>query len=516
MIRETRCARSAWTQRSLAWSAVVLIGCGTSGETPQGSSNQPVGTAPNMTASIPGSDAQVAGSGSDAATVVVKPGSTLDAGASASAADAATQAPSGGSSGGVSYQKNIRALMETNCLDCHTQGGIGPIPFDNWDMVKTSASLIADAVAAGIMPPDGWNEECHKLNEARSLNPDQRALFAQWKQAGFPEGNLADYVAPPVRQKKALGEPTIVMTMKDMYTPPSNADEYRCFVLDAIPNETYLTGMQIIPGQADEVHHVIIHRVENADIAAIRSLDQSDPKPGYVCNGGAGATAQNMFSYRVGSEAVTFEKGDAAYMAAGSTLIIQVHYNTVFLTDGKKATPDQTKIALWTLPAGQLPDRVVYRTTTFGPINIPANAPNIVSNISQSMGTLSTLSASLFGGSFIPGEVIGMTPHAHQLATVMNASLKRADGTSACLDEVKWDFQWQLDYMFDKGVPYGQNDTFVASCTYDNSAQNQPVINGTKQTSKAVAFGERSTDEMCEHYIWLRFPRDEFLRARGM
>ena len=287
-------------------------------------------------------------------------------------------------------------------------------------------------------------------------------------------------------------------------------------MLDAISGETYLTGMQILPGQADEVHHVIIHRVDQAQLSQVHALDQADAKPGYICNGGAGVTAQNMFSYRPGSEAVTFDRGDAAYMAAGSTLVIQVHYNTVFLTDGKKPTPDETKVAFWTLPQGQLPERVVYRTTTFGPINIPANNPHVVSNISQPMRTLASIGGTLgVGGTFIPGEIIGMTPHAHQLATTMNASLKRADGSSACLDDVKWDFQWQLDYMFGAGVPYTMNDTFTASCTYDNSAENQPVINGIKQTSKNVAFGERSTDEMCEHYIWLRFARDAFLAARN-
>lgn len=404
--------------------------------------------------------------------------------------------------------------METSCLDCHTKGGIGPIPFDDWQSVHGVASLIADAVSSGIMPPSGWNEDCHKLNENRSLTPAQRELFMQWKQSGFLEGSASDYVAPPPRAKKELGDPTIVMSMPTAYTPPGNADEYRCFLLEAIPKETYLTGMQIIPGQADEVHHVIIHRVESAQLAQVRTMDQADAKPGYICNGGAGVTAQNMFSYRPGSEAVTFDKGDAAYIAPGSSLVIQVHYNTVFL-NGKTPTPDQTKVALWTLPAGQLPEHVVYRTTTFGPINIPANSAHVVSNISQSMRTLSSLGGTLgVGGTFIPGEVIGMTPHAHQLATTMNASLKRANGTSACLDDVKWDFQWQLDYIFGAGVPYTADDTFTASCTYDNSAANQPVINGVKQTSKAVAFGERSTDEMCEHYIWLRFERDAFLKAR--
>jgi hypothetical protein len=242
-----------------------------------------------------------------------------------------------------------------------------------------------------------------------------------------------------------------------------------------------------------------------------------------------------MFSYRPGSEAVTFAKGDAAYMEAGSSLIIQVHYNTVFLAAGKQPTPDETKINMWTLPEGQLPDRVVYRTTTFGPINIPAGEPMIVSNISQPMSTLSTLNPSAaFAGfpgapmspfpgtgtgtaasGFLQGEVIGMTPHAHQLAKTMHAKLQRADGSTVCLDDVKWDFHWQLDYIFGKGVPYSSGDTFVADCVYDNSAANQPVIDGMKQQPRNVQFGERSVDEMCEHYIWLRFERDAFMKARA-
>lgn len=457
------------------------------------------GMAASAEAGVPGNESVVPGEGS------------LDAGPAGDAQVSAVPLdPSV-----ITYHKNIRAMLETSCRDCHTKGGIGPIPFDDWSSVKNAAPLIVSAVADGTMPPFGWREGCRDLSEDRSLGAAQKSLFAQWKQAGFPEGNAADYKPDAVRPKKELGPPTIVMSMGVAYTPPANADEYRCFVLDAIPMETYLTGMQILPGQAEEVHHVIIHRVDDARLAQARTLDQNDPKPGYVCTGGPGITAQNMFSYRPGSEAVTFDSGDAAYMPAGSSLVIQVHYNTVFLGAGKAPTPDETKIALWTLPAGQLPERVVYRTTTFGPINIPANGKNIVSNISRPMRNLATLGSTLgIGGTFIPGEIIGTTPHAHQLATSMNASLKRTDGTSACLNDVSWDFEWQLDYIYARGVPYGPDDTFTASCTYDNSPENQPIINGMKQTSKAVAFGERSTDEMCEHYIWLRFPRDAFLQAR--
>jgi hypothetical protein len=490
--------------------ALLLLACDGGGENSGQPGLQPTSSgvgALDGAVVTPGSDAGLA----QDASSVSNPGSTVHP---TPQTDAQVQvAPQGG--GAVTYYRNIRAVMERSCLDCHTKGGIGPIPFDDWPSVQSVAGQIAGAVASGIMPPSGWNQGCQKLAEDRSLTAEQLALFAQWQAAGFPEGNPADYVAPPPRAKKELGEPSIVMSMGVQYTPPANGDEYRCFLLDAIPDDVYLTGMQIIPGQADEVHHVIIHRVDAADLVLAQLQDDGDSKPGYVCSGGPGVNAQNMFSYRPGSEAVTFDKGDAAYMPGGSSLIIQVHYNTVFLPQGTVPTPDETKIAMWTLPAGQLPDRVVYRTTTFGPINIPANANHVGSNISQGMSSLASLGGALgFGGTFIPGEIIGMTPHAHQLATVMNASLKRADGGSTCLDDVKWDFQWQLDYIFAAGVPYAEGDTFVASCTYDNSAENQPIINGTRQVSRAVSFGERSTDEMCEHYIWLRFPRDAFLAAR--
>jgi mono/diheme cytochrome c family protein len=505
----------AWTERkwrsaSRACACLLLLSCSQGGESPTQPVSQP-------TTLSPGGDGAITSDVAAASDAGAVDGAATSAALDASSGEAGDAAPTPGPRDTrITYHKDIRALMQNSCRDCHTAGGIGPIPFDDWATVKSAASLIVQAVTTGNMPPFGWNHACRELNEDRSLDASQRALFEAWQSAGFPEGSASDYIPPAPHQQKTLGEPTLVMSMKEPHTPPAKADEYRCFVLDSFPDETYLTGMQILPGQIDQVHHVIIYRVEASALTQAKSLDQADPKPGYICNGGPGVTSQNMFSYRPGSEAVTFDAGDAAYMATGS-LVIQVHYNTVFLANGKKPAADQTKIALWTLPRGQLPERVVYRTTTFGPINIPAGATDVVSNISRPMSSLASLGGSaLFGGgTFIPGEIIGMTPHAHQLATVMNASLKRADGASTCLDDVKWDFQWQLDYMFKSGVPYAAEDTFVASCVFDNGPENQPVINGVKQAPKAVAFGERSTDEMCEHYIWLRFPRDAFLRARG-
>lgn len=420
------------------------------------------------------------------------------------------------SANGVSYHKQIRALLETHCSSCHVKGGIAPFAFEGWDSVKAVSAAIVSAVEAGIMPPTMWNGECQPIRDDPTLPQDAKTLFSAWKANGYAEGSPADYVPPPKREKLDLGSPSITMSMPMPYTPPANADEYRCFVLGKLSEDTYLTGLQILPGELSEVHHVQIHRVDETQFATVQDADDADPSPGYPCSAGTRVSSQNMFSYRPGSGPVSFDKGDAAYIAAGSHLLIQVHYNTVFLPSGTSPTPDQTKIALWTLPSGTLPQRVVYRTTVFGPVNIPAGNPETLSTVTRKMSSLSSFGGVFgVGGTFLPGEIIGMTPHAHQLATRMYASLKRADGTETCLDDVpKWNFNWQFDYIFARGVPYGPDDSLVGNCLYDNSPENQPVINGVRQPPRDVQFGERSIDEMCQHYIWLRFEREAFLAAR--
>ena len=144
--------------------------------------------------------------------------------------------------------------------------------------------------------------------------------------------------------------------------------------------------------------------------------------------------------------------------------------------------------------------------------------PNAIATATSPMSSVSTIGGGLgigLGGAFIPGEIVGMDAASHQIASAMSANLQHADGSADCVDDVpKWDFHWQLDYMFTKGVPYGPNDELTVTCEYDNTAAHQPVINGVQQQPHEVTWGEGSLDEMCLHYIWLRFERDAFLAAR--
>jgi hypothetical protein len=66
------------------------------------------------------------------------------------------------------------------------------------------------------------------------------------------------------------------------------------------------------------------------------------------------------------------------------------------------------------------------------------------------------------------------------------------------------------------GVPYTASDSVHIECDYDNTADNQPVINGMRTPVRTVTFGEKTLNEMCLHYLWLRFDYETFATANGL
>jgi mono/diheme cytochrome c family protein len=436
----------------------------------------------------------------------------------------------------INYQRDLRAVIESNCVECHKPGGIGPMPLDSWENVQAVGPAIVSAVSAGRMPPWPADDSCRPIVDARALPAETRALFTRWQADGFTRGDEADYVAPEPRRRLELGEPSLMLAGDAPFTPALQADTYRCFYVGSVEDDTYLTALDIVPEIGSEVHHVQLHRVDEKDVAAVQAMQDQDETGGYACSSagvGGSVSSQNMFSYRPGSLAVLFNEGDAAYLKRGSGLVLQIHYNTQFLPHGEEPRPDLTKVAMWTLPAGSSPNYVIYRTGVLSPLNgvnsgepfaflsasIPPDEANVVGESTVPMQNVSQLGAGLSAGlsasgAYIPGQIVGITPHAHAWATRMVANIQRADGSESCLVEVPdWDYGWQLDYLFEEGLDYAADDMLHVECHYDNTADNQPLVNGERRQPQTITFGENTLNEMCLHYLWLRFKYDDFVAA---
>jgi mono/diheme cytochrome c family protein len=462
------------------------LGCNAAGEPqpmPSGSLSEPrqgIGARPEAPTTVAGSSAvRMPTAGADAS-----PPSAGPAGAASSLA--ATGAVAGPA---VTYQRDIRPLLEQSCVECH--GGaesdrIAPFGLSDWDTVRQAVLDwdVVGAVDTGRMPPWMPAAGCRPLADDRSMPPEQRALFVAWREAGYPEGDASDYAAKESGRASMVGEPSLVLEVPTPYTPRVD-DEYTCFGLGGedgslytFADTRYLTAIQVLPGEPSEVHHVQVHRTGAAPVAGPTD-----------CSGFVGGSEENMFSWRPGSTPLVFPAGSAARISAGNGMLVQIHYNASFAKNGRQ--PDQTRVALWFMPEGQ-PEALITRVQVFGPVNIPAGASDVVSNGSA------TLEA--------PGEIVGVTPHAHMLATQMSATATVAGQQECLIDIPKWDFHWQGDYLFQEPLPITTRTQVRTTCVWDNTAANQPLVNQMQLQPRNVAFGEGSFEEMCLHYLWLRRP----------
>lgn len=403
----------------------------------------------------------------------------------------------------TTYHGEARAILEQRCVSCHFEGGGAPFTLD-WRADEWSegpawwTGIIMNAIEEGRMPPWKPSADCIPIENQKMLLPEERATLAAWQAEGFPQGSEDAYEPPEVESAPALPEPTITMTPSGAYTPdPSHPDDYRCFVMDAtFDTDRYATRTDVWPGSLDVVHHVILYRVSGDSMAEVEAMDAASDGLGYPCYGGPGVAGDFIGAWVPGSTAFEFPAGSAIELPAGSRIVMQMHYNTVYLEPDTPVPSDLTTMALWLLPEGEKPKELTYfQAMANTDIFIPANDPASAHVQSRYLGW--------------NAEVVGVAPHMHQLGTEIRVSLVDEDGASSCLIDIpKWDFNWQQLYMFSE-----ENSPFVhgltshrMTCVYDNTPSNQPVVNGEQSDPTNVTWGDGSFDEMCLNYVLMKFP----------
>ncbi|MET0838173.1 MAG: hypothetical protein ABWY19_05285, partial [Marmoricola sp.] len=167
--------------------------------------------------------------------------------------------------------------------------------------------------------------------------------------------------AAPVRHKPLRpGESRITVKMPKAYTPSAptgtGTDDYRCFLLDPkVATDQFITGFNILPGNPDVVHHVILFRVPAALVAEAEQKDAATPGQGWTCFGssglGSGAgleidDAPWLGAWAPGGSEQVYGNGLGEELGRGSRVIMQVHYN---LLAGK--SPDRSATELRVAPA---------------------------------------------------------------------------------------------------------------------------------------------------------------------
>ena len=411
------------------------------------------------------------------------------------------------------YHADIAPMVEENCSACHTADGIGPFDLSSYETIKPLAPLALQEIEAGRMPPWMPDPSCREYRDERYLTDDEIATFKAWVDAGTPEGDPAN--APDqTDEETAEFDATHSARIQEGYTPDEEAiDDYRCFILDMEFDQTmYMKASRVVPDADNLVHHVLVYAIDESNTQMLRDADAAEEGPGYTCFGSPfpssessdGERGQATLPTQIGAWVPGLlpdrTRGDAGFrIEKGASIVMQVHYN--MLEDSPEA--DQTTFEMELVD--EEPDYInVTRPLAILDLDIPAGESESVHK--QAFTNYSD----------DPIVLEGVTGHMHVLGDRMSLRHLQSGGEDACvLDIPEWDFDWQQSYKFPEGdlVQVETGDSLELECVYDNSPENQAVIDGERLTPRDVTWGEGTTDEMCLLYMRQIVPKAQYRPA---
>ncbi len=407
------------------------------------------------------------------------------------------------------YWRDAKAVIDKRCVGCHQDGEIAPFPLTSHAEVDAVAAILPGAIESGAMPPWPPSNTCNSYQHERSLSPDEQELLLTWLAEGAPEGDPSDAPEPETPDVPDFQADTTV-AMPEAYTPTQEPDDYRCFVIPWEAAQGYVTATEVLPDQRSIVHHVIAYVVEPDQVASVTALDEQDAGPGYTCFGGPGIDARWLASWVPGAMPMIFPEGMGVRVDAGSALVVQMHYNT----SSSDPVADQTALAFELAESVDRP--MLYQPFTnlqwvlgAQPMTIPAGDPEVTHSFEMSADA--PVWASLISETGVQaGEPVLVHAgglHMHTLGVSARLSILRADASEDCVVEIPdWDFHWQGGYDLQEPLMLGPGDKLRIECTWDNSAENQPIIDGELAEPIDVAWGEGTRDEMCLAVLGLSRP----------
>ena len=317
--------------------------------------------------------------------------------------------------------------------------------------------------------------------------------------------------------------------MPTAYTPKAPAapgtDDYRCFLLDpGVTTRSMVTGINVLPGNAKVVHHVILFRVPPDKVAKAQELDEAQRGQGWTCFGGSGVESQGagldsapwLGAWAPGGGERVLAPDLGMPLPAGSRIIMQVHYNLLAGSAPDRSAAqlrvvrdDATRHSLQTvlLPA---PVELPCRLGKAGPL---CNRAAAMTDVQQRFGAVT---GRIGDGLHLlcPGNPVGATQtctrkvtqqetiravagHMHLLGRTISVTVNQGrPDERTILDLPIWDFDDQGSRAVEPAVRVRPGDTLTVSCTHDQSLRDKlPAFAG--QPERYVVWGEGTTDEMC-------------------
>ena len=432
---------------------------------------------------------------------------------------------------------DVRPILETKCVACHTEGEIGHTiyPMETVGDVVEYAPDLALVIQTGFMPPWLPSHLTPEFKNDRSLSETDKVALLEWIAAGAPNDIALD---DPLENRAPASQPLredIVLTMPEPYIPAGDlTDDYRCFLLDPqLPNGGFVTASDVIPGDKRVVHHVILFQASAENRAEAIDKSAEDDRLGWECFGGTGLSSQSpgaignsIGTWVPGSTPRFMPEGTGTYVEPGGLVAMQVHYNYE-----AGFYPDQTKAVLQ-VESADSNLKPLRGIPLLAPVEIPcpADSQNEACDRDLSLAEKGEdeqrLANQLFrlcdkeigdyaGNSAenatsdcdwqvpLDGQIVTIGSHMHTLGTTLRVELNPDSANPIILQDIPiWDFNWQGQQDLIEPIAVKKGDILRLTCTWDNTQ-------GDPSDTRYITWGEGTNDEMCLNMVIIK-PTEKF------
>jgi mono/diheme cytochrome c family protein len=394
------------------------------------------------------------------------------------------------------YFQDVKPILDQHCQACHAPDGVGYSHYPmGVDFVPTAieANDLVFAVDIRYMPPWLPDGDTPSMLHDRSLTEDEIATLFTWADAGAPMGDPAQILPTSTPAQSVLADSDEVLSPNAAYSPDAARNEdYRCFLLDPTDN-THITAYAVEPGTPEQVHHIVLYRVNADQRAEALSLDQQDTAEGWHCPSGIGIQTNDMpplwgqnaiiGTWTPGMGIIEHPAGGGIPIASGDGIVMQIHYDISLETK-----PDTTRLHLHYAdsPVTPLQTQIIY-----APVEVPCppensaaecsregldaqirvNADAILSTCGSENIDMASISAIVSScDHFVEqnGLLVAVLGYMQERGTSIRVELNPGSGRTL-LSIPRWDVDWFERYQFAEPILIQSGDVLRVTCTWDNA-----------------------------------------------
>lgn len=338
----------------------------------------------------------------------------------------------------VTFAEHVAPILYQNCVECHRPDTAAPFSLMTYEQASGKASMIAEVVQEGRMPPWYAHPEVGDFTNERLLTASEKRTIARWVRGGKQPGDLEKLPEVPEfpNEKWAIGEPDLVLSAKEPFDIPATGYiPYQYHTFDYMfPEDTWVEGIEIMPSNPRVLHHCnMIYMLPGED------YDQST----------------NFLTGKVpGGGPADLKPGEAMLIRKGSVITLQIHY----VTTGK---PEQDTISAgFRYAKHPITKRIRYMIVNNDALAIPPGAPMHEVTAEDTLDCDATL--------------LAMFTHMHLRGRDMTFLAHLPGGeTRPLLNVPNYSFDWQMTYYVEPGelkLPKGTRIECIGH--FDNSAFN--------------------------------------------